>query len=129
MKIASLIARFLLAFVFIGGGIFGVVATANPTLVPPGPPGLASAFQDVYFRSHYVLFVDSIGLVAGIALALDRYAALGLVTLAAVIANIWIFHLSMAPQTIAGAIVVTVVWVFAALPYRAHFAPLLAAKR
>ncbi|HWT05082.1 MAG TPA: hypothetical protein VN224_04950, partial [Xanthomonadales bacterium] len=49
-----------------------------------------------------------------------------IVTLAAVLANILVFHATMLPSGFPLAIVATVLWFIVALPLRAHFAPLFA---
>jgi len=59
MKITVTIARILLGLVFFAAGLSGFLLIAHP---PALPPGLAGAFQDVFFRSRWVLFVDGVEL-------------------------------------------------------------------
>lgn len=92
----------------------------------PPPSGLWGAFTDVLFRSHYVMFVSGVQVVSGILLLTNQYAPLALVTLAAVLANILVFHVTMMPAGLPAALIVTLLWVIVALPMREHFAPLFA---
>ncbi len=79
----------------------------------------------MFFRSRYELFVCSVQLVTGILLLINRYVPLALVALAAVIANILVFHITMQPAGLALPIIVAVLWFIVAWPLRAHFAPLV----
>ena len=123
MRIASSISRILLGLMFSASGAMGFLP-----LKFPAPPGLAGDFYHVYMSSHYVLFVDSVMLVAGALLLLNRFVPLALTLLAAVLFNILVFHLTMAPTGIVPGLMATVFWALAARPHRAHFASLLAAR-
>lgn len=123
MKIAVLIARILLGLLFVFSGSFAFIP-----FTPPPQPGLAGQFQDVFFASHWVKFVEVVQLVVGILLLANRYVPLALVALAAVLANILFFHLSMQPQGIVPGLIATGLWFLVAWWHRASFAPLLAAK-
>ena len=125
MKTAFLISRILLGLAFSAAGLSGFFLISNP---PPMPPGLAGAFQDVFFKSHWVLFVDSVELLTGVLLLANRYVPLALMALAAVIANILVFHITMMPSGMAPALVVTALWTIVALPFRAVFAPLFSPR-
>jgi general stress protein CsbA len=122
MKTTSTAARIVLGLVFFAGGLSGFLLMAHP---PAPPPGLAGQFQEVFFRSHWVLFVDGVELAAGVLLLANRYVALALAMLAAVIANIIVFHVTMAPAGLPVAAVVTVLWAIVAARYKSSFAPLL----
>ena len=121
MKTVFSASRILLGLVFFAAGLSGFFLAANP---PPMPHGLAGAFQDVFFKSHWVLFVDGVELLAGALLLANRYVALALTALAAVIANILVFHFTMMPSGLPVALIVTALWTIVALPFRAIFAPL-----
>ncbi len=123
MKIAVLVARILLGLLFVFSGVFAFVP-----FTPPPQPGLAGQFQDVFWASHWVKFVEIVELIVGILLLVNRYVPLALVTLAAVLANILFFHLAMQPKTIPVPLVAVVLWFLVAWWHRASFAPLLAAK-
>jgi putative oxidoreductase len=125
MKVTTIVSRILLGLVFTFAGASGFYFITNP---PPAVVGLAGAFQDVFFKSGWVLFVDSIELIAGVLLLTNRFVPVALIMLAAVIANILVFHITMAPAGLPVALVVLALWAITALPYRALFAPLFAAR-
>jgi len=125
MNIAVVVARILLGLAFVAAGVLGFIMINNP---PPAPPGLAGAFQDVFFRSRWVLFVDAIELLAGAMLLANRFVPLALTLLGAVIANIIVYHITLAPAGLPLAAIVTVLWSVVAARYRAGFAPLFAAR-
>lgn len=125
MKTAFVVSRILLGLVFFASGVSGFILSANP---PSMPPGLAGTFQDVFFQSHWVLFVDAVEFVAGSLLLANRYVPLALTLLAAVIANILVFHITMMPAGLPVALVVTLLWSVLAVRFRSSFAPLLAER-
>lgn len=125
MNVAVTVARILLGLVFFAAGLSGFVLISHP---PAQPPGLAGQFQDVFFRSYWVLFVDGVEFIAGVLLLSNRYVPLALALLAAVIANIIVFHITMAPMGLPVAAIVTALWVIVATRYRASFAPLFVQK-
>ena len=125
MNIAAPTARVLLGLIFLAAGLSGFLLISNP---PPAPPGLAGAFQDVFFRSRWVLFVDAVELISGVLLLANRYVPLALAMLAAVIANILVFHLTMAQSSLPVPLVVLALWTVLAWRFRSSFAPLLVAQ-
>ena len=123
MNATATIARILLGLVFFAAGLSGFLLISHP---PAQPPGLAGEFQDVFFRSYWVLFVDGVELIAGLLLLSNRYVPLALTLLAAVIANIIVFHITMAPMGLPIAAIVAVLWIVVAMRHRSSFAPLFA---
>lgn len=123
LTVATAVARILLGIVFFAAGVSGFVFLFVHVNMP-AQPGLAGAFQDVFFRSHWVQFVDGVELIAGALLLANRYLTLALTLLGAVIANILFFHLSLQPQTIPVPLVALALWGLLAWRYRAGFAPL-----
>ena len=121
MKTVYTASRILLGMIFIAAGLSGFFLIASP---PPPPPGLAGAFQDVFFKSGWVLFVDSVELLSGLMLLSNRFVPVALTALAAVIANILVFHITMMPAGLPPALVVVTLWTLVALRFRALFAPL-----
>ncbi|MDB5070466.1 MAG: hypothetical protein JWM87_1577 [Candidatus Eremiobacteraeota bacterium] len=125
MNLTATISRILLGLVFFAAGLSGFLLIAHP---PASPPGLAGQFQDVFFQSRWVLFVDGVELIAGILLLSNRYVPLALTALAAVIANIIVFHVTMAPIGLPIAAVLAALWAVVASRHRASFAPLFVKK-
>jgi uncharacterized membrane protein YphA (DoxX/SURF4 family) len=124
MKITVVIARILLGLMFTVFGLNGFLH-----FIPAGMPGgEAGAFIGAMAASHYAYFVFGVQLAAGLLLLIDRFVPLALALLAAVIANILAFHITMAPSGLPMAILAAVLWVIVALPFRPQFAPFLAQK-
>lgn len=123
MNAAVSVSRILLGLVFVLAGASGFLLIANP---PPAPPGLAGAFQHVFFASRWVLFVDGVELIGGTLLLANRYVPLALTMLGAVIANIIVFHITMQPMGLPIALVVALLWAVVATRFRSSFAPLIA---
>ena len=117
-----LAARIALGLVFTLAGASGFIFLF--AAAPPPQPGLAGQFQDVFFRSHWVQFVDGVQLISGVLLLSNRYVTLALTMLGAVLANIFAFHISMQPQTIAVPLAVLALWLVLAYNKRESLAPL-----
>jgi putative oxidoreductase len=124
MRIAALVSRILLGLAFTIAGVFGFVLTFGAG--PPPMVGLAGEFQRAIFQSHFVLFIDGIQLVSGLALLANRFVPLALVVSASILYNILAFHLTMMPLGIFPGLIVTVCWFIIASSMRNRFVPLLA---
>lgn len=123
MNIVRTIARILLGLLFIFAG-----AMAFFIKTPPPLPGLAGTFNQVFFQSHWVLFISTVQIVLGVLFLINRYVPIALILLAAFLYNSFAFHILMAPSGLFAPIVVTALWLFVGWPYRALFAPIFAAK-
>ncbi|HEY5341911.1 MAG TPA: hypothetical protein VIK27_12855 [Candidatus Aquilonibacter sp.] len=121
MKITSTIARILLGVIFTIFGLNGFLHFI------PSPPlnGDVLQFLTVIVASHFYVLIFGVQLICGVLLLVNQYVPLALVTLAAVLANILTFHITMQPQGIPPALIAVVLWILTALPLRAQFAPLL----
>jgi putative oxidoreductase len=124
MKIVSVIARVLLGLVFFVFGLNGFLQF----LPAPPIPGLAGTFLGVLMQSHYVFFVSGIQVIAGALLLVNRFVPLALTLLAAIIANILVFHLTMQLSGLAPGVLAAILWCIVAWRLRAYFAPLFAQK-
>jgi putative oxidoreductase len=121
MKAVSLIARFLLGFVFV---LFGA-NILHPFLPDPGPPpGVAGQFVAALFASHFLYLIGAVQVIGGLLVLLNRYPVLGLTFLGPVIVNILTFHLLMDPKGIGPGLVVALLWLFLAWRHRQYFAGL-----
>lgn len=122
MKIAATVARILLGllFTFAAGCMF--------LTTPPPEPGIAGTFDDIFFHSHWVLFVASAQLVSGVLLLVNRYVPVALIILAGFLYNSFSFHITIAPSGLFAPIIVTPLWLVVSLRYREAFAPLFVAK-
>ncbi len=106
MKIASTIARYLLALIFT---VFGLNGFLHFIPMMPMPP-LAGQFVSVLVASHYVLPVFLLQLVCGLLFFINRYVPLTLTLIGPVIVNILLFHLTMNPSGIVPGLIATVCW-------------------
>jgi putative oxidoreductase len=118
MKIAALIARFLLGLVFLVFGLNGFLLFIPAQPLPPGP---ASQFLGALFASHFFLVVSAVQVAGGVLLLVNRYVPLALVLLGPVIVNILFFHLLMYPRGLPMAILVAILWGILALRHRQYF--------
>jgi putative oxidoreductase len=118
MKIAALIARFLLGLVFF---VFGLNGFLRFIPAPPLPPGTTGQFVGALFASHFVLVISAVQVAGGALLLVNRYVPLAMVLLGPVIVNIFFFHLLMDRSGLPQAIVVMILWGILFLRHRQHF--------
>ncbi|HTV74066.1 MAG TPA: hypothetical protein VME66_10205 [Candidatus Acidoferrales bacterium] len=116
-------ARLLLGLMFVAFGLNDFVPFI-PT--PPSIPQYAGIFFGTMVQSHFSWFVFGVQVLAGLLLVINRYVPFALVTLAAVIANIIAFHITMWPATLVPMpLAVTLLWFVVAWRYRHQLNPLL----
>ena len=118
MKILTIIARVLLGLVFV---VFGSNAFLHFFPMPPLPQGLAGEYLHAFFASGYVYFIGGLQVIGGLLLLIGKFVPLGLIILGAIIVNIWLFHLLMAPEGLPPGIVVTILELFLIWRYRDPF--------
>jgi putative oxidoreductase len=118
MRVAGLIARYLLGLIFV---VFGANGFLHFIPMPP-PPGVAGQFMGALFVSHVLVVVFLLELIPGILLLVGRYVPLALVLLGPVIVNIVLFHAFMAPSGLPLAAVVVILWGLTAWTVRSAFA-------
>jgi len=126
LKIAAIIARYLLGLLFT---VFGLNGFLNLIHQPPPTNPLALQFFIAISASHFSAFFFAVQLVAGLLLLSGYFVPLALVLLAAEIFNILAFHLTMAPATIGPGLLAAVLWVLVFLQCRRSFDGILSAKR
>ena len=117
MKIAALIARYLLGLIFL---VFGANGFLHFIPMPP-PSGVAGQFMGALFMSHVLVVIFLLQLIGGILLLVGRYVPLALVLLGPVIVNIVLFHAFMAPSGLPLATVVVILWLLTAWSVRSAF--------
>jgi putative oxidoreductase len=116
MRIVSTIARLLLGVIFT---VFGLNGFLNFLSMGPVPP-LAGQFLGALVQSHYMSVVFFLQLACGVLLIANRFVPLALTVLGAVIVNILLVHVFMAPAGLPLAILVAVLWSISA--YRVRYA-------
>src|ERR1043165_2086997 len=122
MKILTIIARVLLGLAFC---VFGANAFLRFLPMPPPPPDLAGDYLKGFLASGYGYFIGGFQVVGGLLLLIGKFVPLGLTILGAIIVNIIIFHVLMAPEGFPPALVVTALEIFLVWRYREAFIPLL----
>lgn len=125
MKLVSVIARYLLGLMFT---VFGLNGFLNFIHQPPPANPLALQFFAAVSGSHFAAFFFAVQLIGGLLLLSGYFIPLALILLAAELYNILAFHLTLAPESIAPALVACVLWVLVFLQYRGSFSGVLAAK-
>jgi len=119
MKIATIIARVLLGLIFV---VFGSNAFLHFLPMPPLPKGVTGEYLHAFFASGYVYAIGGLQVIGGLLLLIGRFVPLGLTILGAIIVNIWLFHILMAPEGLPPAIVITILELFLVWQYREAFA-------
>jgi putative oxidoreductase len=107
MRIASLIARYLLALIFL---VFGLNGFFHFIPMPPTPDGPASSFMGAMFLTHFLVVVFLLQIVPAVLLFANRYVPLALTLLGPVIVNIFLFHAFMQPSGLPLAFIVVILW-------------------
>jgi putative oxidoreductase len=125
MKIASILARYVLGLIFT---VFGLNGFLNFIHQPPPANPLAIQFLVTVSESHFAAFFFAIQLLGGVLLLSGYFVPLALTALAAELYNILAFHLTLAPATIAPALVASVLWVLVFLQYRESFKGIFSAR-
>ena len=118
MKIAVLIARLLLGFVFF---VFGLNSILQFMKAPPMPPSDATAFADIMMRAHYMNVIGILMLIAGLLLLVGRYVPLALTLLGPILVNILMFHFLVMHGGAEIGLVVTALELFLIWAYRSSF--------
>src|SRR6202167_217330 len=125
MKITSIIARYLLGLIFT---VFGLNGFLNFIHQPPPANPLAIQFFVAVSASHFAAFFFALQVLGGLLLLSGYFVPLALTVLAAELYNILAFHLTLAPATIAPALVASVLWILVFLQYRESFEGIFSAK-
>lgn len=123
MKIAAMIARYLLGLGFV---VFGLNAFFQ-FLPPPELTDQGGQFMGLMFESGYFNFVAVIKIVGGLLMLLGRFVPLGLTLLGPVLVNILLFHFAFDPAGIVMGLVFTVLWFIVFWQYKTSFRTVLSA--
>jgi putative oxidoreductase len=125
MKIISIIARYLLGVIFT---VFGLNGFLNFIHQPPPTNPLAMQFFGAVAGSHLAAFFFAVQLLGGVLLLFGFFVPLALTLLAAELYNILAFHVTMAPSSIAPALVACALWILVFRQYRGSFKDIFSAK-
>ena len=125
MKTTSIVARYLLGLMFT---VFGLNGFLNFIHQPPPTNPLALQFFGAIIASHFAAFFFALQVLGGVLLLFGFFVPLALTLVAAELYNILAFHLTMAPASIAPALVASVLWVLVFLQYLESFKGIFTAK-
>jgi putative oxidoreductase len=125
MKTTSIAARYLLGLMFT---VFGLNGFLNFIHQPPPANPLALQFFGAITASHFAAFFFAGQVLGGLLLLFGFFVPLALTVLAAELYNILAFHLTMAPGSIAPALVASVLWILVFLQYRESFKGIFRAR-
>jgi len=118
MKIATVIVRIVVGLAFV---VFGLNFFLHFLPNPPPQPGLRGDYIRVLGASGYIYVIGAMQLLSGLLLLIGRFIPLGLTILAAMIFNIWAFHILMDPKGFPPALIATLLWAFLVWRYRESF--------
>jgi len=125
MKIAAMIARYLLGLMFF---VFGLNMFLYFIPMGPMPTGLAGQFTAALIAAHYFYVVGAVMVVSGILFLVNRFVGLGLTLLGPVLFNILVYHLLMNPGGIGMGAFATLLWLLVAWQNRTVFERLFVAR-
>ena len=125
MKVVTTIARILLGLVFL---VFGANKLVSFMPAGPLPTGAGGQFLGAMIATKYFLVVGLCESIPGLLLLINRFVPLALTVLAAVIFNILLAGILMAPQGLPAGIVVAILWVIVFYRVRSNFAGLFEAR-
>ena len=126
MKIAALIARYLLGLMFT---IFGLNGFFHFIPQPPPANPLALQFFGAVTASHFAAFFYVVQVLGGLLLLSGFFVPLALTLLAAELYNILAFHLTLESGAgIGPGLIACVLWVLVFTQYRESFHGLYSAK-
>jgi uncharacterized membrane protein YphA (DoxX/SURF4 family) len=106
MKIAAMIARYLLGLIFVVFGLNGFFHFIPMSM----PTGLAGQYMQALFLSRYIYFIAMFEVFGGLLLLVGRYVNLGVLLLGPIVANIVIYHLTLDHKGLPVALVVAALW-------------------
>jgi putative oxidoreductase len=125
MKIVVMMARILLGLIF---AFFGSNMLFHFLPNPPLPPGQLKDFSTVLAATHYDAMVGLFQFLGGLLLLVNRYVAVGLIILAAVLVNILATHILVMRGGFPIPIFVTFLWLLVFWQHRSAFSGIFQAR-
>lgn len=118
-------ARLLFGIIFL---IFGLNGFFNFIPVPP-PPEAGMKFLGALAETGYMFpVIKGLEVLVGVALLAGLFVPLALVVIAPIVVNIFLYHVLLAPEGAALAVVLIVLNIFLGWSYRSSYSALLKAK-
>jgi len=125
MKIVTIIARILLALLFLVSGLDKLFHFFPQQ---PLPPGAAGKFMDALMSTKYLVFIGLCEAIGGLLLIINRFVPLALTIIGPIIVNILLTGALMDQRGLIPGLVVTVLWFVVFWWHRAAFAGIFQAK-
>lgn len=125
MKVVGTVARILLGLIF---AFFGFNHLYPFIPMGPMPVGTAGQFMGAMMTSHYFFIVGLCEVIPGLLLLFNRYVPLALVILGAVIFNILLTGILMAPMGLPSGAVAAILWLIVYWRHRSAFAGIYQAR-
>ena len=122
MRVLFIAARLLLGLMFTVFGLNGFLHFLHMKGEPMSP--LALQYMGAIGQSHMLQAAFAVQLLTGLLLLAGLFVPLALVLLGPVIANILLFHATMAPKGIVNGLTAFVLWLVVFFSVRDSFAPL-----
>jgi putative oxidoreductase len=122
MKIAVIIVRVLMGFMFVASAI---VVLFNLVDVPPMEGKVKLFNEGIAAAGYFIPMLKIIELICGIALILGRFQALISVAIFPITVNIFVFHVVLSPEGLPGAIFLLLGNLFLLYVNRQKYQPLL----
>ena len=124
MRVVVIIARILLGLIFLIVGLNMFVHFL------PAPPitGYPATFLGVLAASHYVYVLGAVQVLAGLMLLTNQFVPLAEIVLAAVLVNIFTYHITMSPSGLPLPLFTLLLWFIVGFSLRSHFEPLFVRK-
>ena len=125
MKIAVIIIRSLLGFIFLASA---VVVLFNLVQAPPLTGNVKIFNEGLMATGYFIPMLKVIELICGIALLSGLFVPLALVVLFPISVHIFAYHAVLAPEGLVISIVILAANLFLAWHYRKSYEPLLRAR-
>jgi putative oxidoreductase len=125
LKIVSFIARLLLGALFVFAGSNHLFNFLPRQPLPPGAAGqLIAGMAD----TGYMNFIGAMEVIGGLLLVINQFVPFGLTILGPLVVNIFVVNALIMPKALPVAILVTLLWIVGAWPFRTLFFPILGRK-
>jgi len=124
MKIAAVVARYLLGLIFLVFGFNHFVPFIPSGPLPTGPAG---EFMGALMATHYMYVVAFFEVVPAILLLINRFVPLALAFLGPVIFNILLVGILMSRMALPISVIVTILWFLVFIRHRYAFTGIFAA--
>jgi putative oxidoreductase len=126
IRISAIVARILLAFIFIVFGGIYFFMPIDQSQMPDAASAAGKFMIGIMATGYFMPFLKAIEVIAGVMLLFRRWTPLALIVLAPIVVQIALYILFLAPEASVMAIVLLVLEAFLVWYNRAKFAPLFA---